>query len=435
MNFSQSTLFNIVASVGLLFINLVISVIEARLLGPQEMGRYHIFLTTQTVFNTVFSLGIGQACIYFINSLKKDMIVVVTSSVKFLIPFSVAASVLLFMTLNIFSSYFQEKNHWYIMLFCIGTNALLINTILMPVLLTKMQVVKRQIVNYISRIVVLLSILLLLLLHVNLSVGLLISLVGLSNVIALWLLHRYLKEYIQWNLPMDKTLIKDLFLWGIKLSGNNMASIILTSIPVYFLSWFSVADTGMENVGFYTRSSSLLVAGTVVASSIGPLIYAKWSTLQGNQLKGQVQRLSILFFLFNAIISLFLMIFSSFIIILLYGEEFSAAIPVLKVLAITLVFNGFREICYGVLSSQGEPLKIMKNLTIGALIMALVAWFVIPGFGVVGCAYVTLTVTAFTSILLMLDVCSISNVNMTDFFHLPNKAEIKSIVNSIITRK
>ena len=156
------------------------------------------------------------------------MIVVVTSSVKFLIPFSVAASVLLFMTLNIFSSYFQEKNHWYIMLFCIGTNALLINTILMPVLLTKMQVVKRQIVNYISRIVVLLSILLLLLLHVNLSVGLLISLVGLSNVIALWLLHRYLKEYIQWNLPMDKTLIKDLFLWGIKLSGNNMASIILS---------------------------------------------------------------------------------------------------------------------------------------------------------------------------------------------------------------
>ena len=104
-------------------------------------------------------------------------------------------------------------------------------------------------------------------------------------------------------------------------------------------------------------------------------------------------------------------------------------------LALTLVFNGIREICYGVLSSQGVPLKIMKNLMIGALIMAVISWFVIPRFGVVGCAYVTLTVTALTSVLLMLDVCSISNISMVDFFHLPDKAEIKNIVNNIISRK
>lgn len=53
MNFSQSTLFNLAASVGLLIVNLLIGVVEARLLGPQEMGRYHIFLTTQTLFVTV----------------------------------------------------------------------------------------------------------------------------------------------------------------------------------------------------------------------------------------------------------------------------------------------------------------------------------------------------------------------------------------------
>ena len=435
MNFSQSTLFNLAPSVGLLIVNLLIGVVEARLLGPQEMGRYHIFLTTQTLFVTVFALGIGQACIYFINSLKKDMSEVVTSSVKFILPFSVLASVSLFVVLNVFSNYFQEDNHWYVMLFCIGTNALLVNAILVPVLLAKMQVVRRQIVNYVSRIIVLVSILSLLLLHIKLNVGILISLVGLSNVIALLLLYRYLKEYIRWELSMDMKLVKELFLWGVKLSGNNMASIALSSIPVYFLSWFSSGETGMENVGFYTRSSSLLIAGTVVVSSIGPLIYAKWSALQGEQLKGQVQRLSVLLCLFNALISLLLILFSSFIIVLLYGVEFSAAIPVLKVLALTLVFNGIREICYGVLSSQGVPLKIMKNLMIGACLMAFVSWLVIPGYGVVGCAYVTLAITAFTSLLLMRDVCSISKVRMADFFHLPGKAELREIVNNIITRK
>ena len=435
MNFTQSILFNILASGGLLVINMLIGVIEARLLGPCEMGRYNLFLTTQTMFVTLFAFGIGQSCIYFINSLKKELSLVVTTSIKFILPFSIVASLLLFIFFNLFQNYFREGNQIYLALFCVGTNALLINTILIPVLLANMQVVKNQVVKYISRLVVLFALLLLLLLHIQLEVGLLIALVGMTNVFSLILLGWYLRKEIQWKRPFDVRLLKDLLQWGIKLSGNNVANIVLSSIPVYFLSWFAEREYSLAYVGYYTRSSSLLVAGTLLITSVGPLIYAKWSTLQGEMLRSQVRKFSVLMLGVCLLISLVLIACSTWIILLLYGVEFNAAIPVLRILSLTLVFNSLKEVCHAVLSSQGQPLKIMKNLLIGAMVMALLMWFVIPIYGVNGCAFVALAVTAFTTWLLMKDVCKISLVRMSDFFCVPDKEEFYQIIRNVIKRK
>lgn len=435
MNFTQSVLFNVFASGGLLIINMLIGVIEARVLGPYEMGRYNLFLTTQTMFATLFAFGIGQSCIYFINSLKKDSSLVVTTSVKFILPFSIIASLLLFLSLNLFHDYFGERNQFYLALFCVGTNALLINTIFIPVLLADMQVVKNQVVKYVSRLIVLFALFLLLLLHIQLEVGLLIALVGITNVVSLVLLAWYLRKEIRWTLPFDSHLLKELLKWGVKLSGNNVASIVLSSIPIYFLSWFAVQEESLAYIGYYTRSSSLLVAGTVITTSIGPLIYSKWSMVQGDMLQLQVRKSSAFLFGVCLLISLLLIAFSSLIIRLLYGTEFDAAIPVLRILALTLAFNGLKEICYAVLSSQGRPLKIMKNLFAGAVIMAVLMWLVIPVYGVNGCALVTLAVTAFTTWLLMRDVCKISSVTMKDFFRVPKKEEIGQIINNIVRRK
>ena len=72
MNFKQSTIFSIAASLGLIIFNMLINVIESRVLGPSEIGRYQIFITTQNLFATFCALGLGQSCIYFINALKVD---------------------------------------------------------------------------------------------------------------------------------------------------------------------------------------------------------------------------------------------------------------------------------------------------------------------------------------------------------------------------
>ena len=92
MNFKQSTIFSIAASLGLIIFNMLINVIESRVLGPSEIGRYQIFITTQNLFATFCALGLGQSCIYFINALKVDERKVLSTTINATIPIASFAS-------------------------------------------------------------------------------------------------------------------------------------------------------------------------------------------------------------------------------------------------------------------------------------------------------------------------------------------------------
>lgn len=426
MNFKQSTLFSIVASFGLLIFNMLINVIESRVLGPSEIGRYQVFITTQTLFATFCALGLGQSCIYFINALKVDERKVLSTTINATLPIATLASVVLFAIIMLKPNYFGRENVWCIVLFCLGTNALLLNNIFTPVLLAKMEVVKNQIVKYSTKVFTFIVLIAALFGWKRLDVGFLLALSGIGSFVTLIILYYYFSKRFFFSDGIDRKLFFRILKWGIKLAGNNIASLILTSIPVYFLTWFSVSD-GFLNVGYYSRANSLLVIGTVIASSIGPLLYSKWSLVKNDELKSQVRRVSMLLVIVNSSIALGLILFASLIIRMLYGAEFESAIPVLQVLSLSLIANGLKEICYGILSSQGAPTCILKNLIIGILLSAVLNYFIIPRFGIMGCTFVTVIVTFVTAFFLQLDITHLTTISFRDYFYFPNKEDILSL--------
>lgn len=427
MNFAQSSIFSIAASFGLLFVNLLINVIEARIMGPSEMGRYQVFITTQTMFATVCALGIGQSCIYFINKLKEEESEVLATSINATSIISVFAGILLFTIIIADREYFGKENIICIALFSMGTSAMLINNIFTPVLLTRMEVVRNQIVRYFGRVFTLIAFAILFYIGRNLSVGFLLGLQGVTTILATIILYIFFHKRFSFLDGINFSLLGRILRWGVKLAGNNIASITLSSIPVYFLTWFSVAN-GFVDVGYYGRANSLLVVGTVIASSIGPLLYAKWSTVDEKELKSQVRRVSMLFVMVNVIIAIGIIIVAPIIVVLLFGDDFAAASPVLQILAFSLVGNGAKEVCYGVLSSQGFPLKIMKNLCYGIVLTVVADYFVIPLWGVYGCAMVTTIVTLITALFLMFDVTRNTEIRMSDFFVVTTFDDLKQII-------
>ena len=434
MNFSQSTVFSIAASFGLLFINLFINIIESRVLGPQEIGRFQVYITTQTFAATICALGIGQACIYYINALKVNERSVLSTSIKFSLLLSFLAGVAVFLIILFTRGYFGNDSILCVGLFSLGTSATIINNIFIPVLLTRMEVVKNQTVKYSTRVITLVALLTALLIGKKLSVGFVIALSGFTSLFATILLYSYFHERFSLRDKMDFPLLRKILLWGIKLSGNNIASITLTSIPIYFLTWFSLGN-GVLNVGYYSRANSLLVIGTVIASSIGPLLYSKWSGTSEEDLVNQVRRLSMLYIMINVAIIIGLVLFAPILIRILYGKDYLASISILQVLAFTLIGNGVKEICYGILSSRGAPLLILKNLLIGIAMSAITNYFAITKYGVLGCAIVTVFITLVTALLLMRDVTIVSSVKFRDFFVIPSRSEVNSIIKSIINRK
>lgn len=430
MNFSQSTVFSIVASFGLLLVNMIISIIEARVLGPEEVGRFQVYITTQNYVATICALGIGQSCIYFINALKVDERKVLATSINFTLIMAATAGVVIGTIILLSPDYFGKDSLLCVCLFCIGTSAILINNIFTPVLLTKMEVVPNQIVKYSTRIITLVVLLFFLLRGRGLCVGTLIGLTGFTGVLSSFLLYYYFRNRFSFKDGIDGPLLGKITLWGIKLSGNNIASITLTSLPIYFMTWFSLGD-GRLNVGYYGRANALLVVGTIIASSIGPLLYSKWSGTSDTELKNQVRRMSLLYVFVNFTIALGLIAFAPILIRLLYGNEYSPSIPVLQVLAISLIGNGIKEICYGILSSRGVPLKILKNLAWGILLSAVANYLLIPRYGVLGCATVT-TITSFvTAFLLMIDATKVSQIVLQDFFVVPTRQELYKIASQL----
>lgn len=426
MNFKQSTIFSIAASLGLIIFNMLINVIESRVLGPSEIGRYQIFITTQNLFATFCALGLGQSCIYFINALKVDERKVLSTTINATIPIASFASLVLFAIIMLKPDYFGKENVWCITLFCLGTNALLLNNIFTPVLLAKMDVVKNQVVKYSTKVFTFIILLVALFIWNKLNVGFLLALSGIGSILSLSILYHYFHRRFSFQDGIDKKLFYNIVKWGVKLAGNNIASLILTSIPVYFLTWFSISE-GFLNVGYYSRANSLLIIGTVIASSVGPLLYSKWSLVKGKELKLQVRRVSLLLAFVNTLLAIGLIIFTPIFIRILYGTEYQTAAPVLRLLALTMIANGAKEVSYGILSSQGSPLSIMKNLVIGIILSAILNYFIIPQFGVIGCSVVTVLVTFTTAFLLQINITRITELSMKDFYTLPSREDVMSI--------
>lgn len=426
MNFKQSTLFSIVASFGLILFNMLTNVIISRVLGPSEIGRYQIFITTQTLFSTIFALGLGQSCIYFINALKIDEHKVLSTTVNAMLPIALVASLLLLVIIMLNPAYFGKENIWSVIFFCMGTAALLLNNIFTPVLLARMEVVKNQVVRYSTTVFTFIVLAIAILIIGKLYVGYLLTLSGLSSLLSLSILYYYFSKRFSFSEGVDMTLFKKILKWGIKLAGNNIASLILTSIPVYFLTWFSDSD-GFVSVGYYSRANSLLVIGTVIASSIGPLLYSKWSSVKGIELRKQVKRVSLLLVFVNITLAIVLFVFAPLIIKILYGAEYQSAVPILRILAFSLIANGAKEVCYGILSSQGAPLCILKNLIIGISLSAILNYFIIPNYGVQGCALVTIVVSFVTVLLLQFNISQITYVAISDFYTLPKKEDVMFI--------
>ena len=142
-----------------------------------------------------------------------------------------------------------------------------------------------------------------------------------------------------------------------------------------------------------------------------------------------------LYFFINLIISTGLVAAAYILIYLIYGKDFLDAVPILRILAISLVGNGFKEVCYGILSSRGYPLLILKNLLWGLVITAIGDFLIIPLYGVNGCAFVTSITSIITAFLLMIDASKVSTVRMADFFVAPTKKEIITIVKQLSHRQ
>ena len=155
MNFVKANILNFALTAAVYVVNLLVSIAIARILGPEETGHFQIFVSTQTILVTFFSLGLGQASIYFHNAKKIpiDDIISTTLKVEALVSLAIIGSICGLVYFN--TDYFGVISAGALIWYSLGSSALLFTTAMRPLLLAHMQVGKNGMVQIVASLGVL----------------------------------------------------------------------------------------------------------------------------------------------------------------------------------------------------------------------------------------------------------------------------------------
>lgn len=363
---------------------LLTGIILSRVMGPEGIGQLEVFKSFQSIIVTLFALGIGNASIYFINNvrIRTDELLATTLRAS-----GVAAVFLLLTVLTIvyaFPNYFGPIAILSMVAYAAGTSfSLLIlttKTVLTAEMAAKKMVTIEQLPKLISVIATssgwLLGII---------SVKFGIYTIALGNACALFMLIFFLQKHINFRHKFSKSLFKKVVGYGLKLSACDILFIVNANISVIMLKYFH--SNNFSDIGIYSRAVAISSMVSLIPYTIGPLLYAKLATKSSEHLIGVTQYAIRVTLFLSIIVSLFVYLFRSEIILVLYGRRFIAAEMVIKVLAGSLVFYCVSNVCLNFLAGQGRATLNMKILLFSFITISAITYLGIKAGGIQGAAF------------------------------------------------
>jgi O-antigen/teichoic acid export membrane protein len=376
-------------------------ILYSRTLGPEGMGQYELFRSTSILAATLFTLGVGNANIYFLNNRKIPRPAIVTNSVKLAIVMGIALCLGLTVVFMGFPGYFGTVSVPVAIFFAAGVGCLLTVLILRPVLTAGLDVKRMIWVDLIQRITLLAggaASALLGLLRPQLALVVL-SAASMSGCILVLL---YLRADIKMPLPFDWQLYGDVLGYGLKLAASNILMVATMSLTLMLLRYLRAEDFGA--VGLYSRAVAVSSLVSLVPITIGPLLFAKWSGEPAEVRTRQAEMATRLNVLYGATAAVGVVAFGKYIIWLMYGEEFIGAQDALQILGPALVFLTLFDPSNNLLAGGGRAAITAWILAGELILVCVVTWLTVPSIGIRGAALGVLCGKAFSAIL-ALAVC------------------------------
>lgn len=397
MTFLRQSIVSLLGKVGGAFLGMISGILLARLMGPQGLGQYQLFLSTQTLVVTIFSLGVGNASIYFINKRSFDKATVITVILRNFIPISIGVSLLFGFMVLVFPSYFGSVSILALFVFVTGTGSLLFTLFLRPLLYTEQKILKLAILMLIPTSVLLLG-LTISFFFVHIEVEVPLSLWGVGNVVVLVILLRHYHGYYVRKIGRKTSILKKLFGYGIKLSASNLVTVINANLVIFLIK--GLAKDGFEDVGVFSRATAITTMIMMIPNSIGPLLYSNWSGKGKAELRSEIsQKLRILLFS-TFVVCVFVFIFRSQIVSLLYGPLFLEAAIILPILILASLFYTVTEVWNNVFASIGSAGITLIVFIVSSFVIFLIGILAIHDFGIVGAAYAVLAGAAANAVVL-----------------------------------
>ena len=367
---------------------LLATMIIARVLGKEGQGQYTLAILLPTLLYTFFNSGLSTSTVYFVGKKKYSDLDIYSTNLTTSFFLSILSIVVGLLVVFFYKDYFFEN---------ISNRLLLYSLLVIPILFAQKNLPtifqgKEEFKKF--NIIVLLNQLGLLIFSIFfvwlLKLGVIGAILSFASAQLLMLIVTFYFLYQSYGLLWPKkyslSYLKDSFYFGIKGHFSNVLTFFNYRLDMFLIAYF------MDNaaVGLYSIAVLLSERIWTISQSVSTVLFARISNLSDDESKNKFTSLASRNTLFISLIGGgILSLFSHWIILILFGDEFAECIlPFLYLMPGIIIFSLGRVLANDFIGRGYPEINTYIALLIALSNLMLNLWL-IPLHGIKGAAIAT----------------------------------------------
>jgi O-antigen/teichoic acid export membrane protein len=404
------------------FIALLNNILVARMLGPDGRGKYALILTIIMFLQVPATLGVTDSNVYLLSKDKYSINNFITNSILFSIISSVFFIMLFFALYQLFIHQIVPTLTIQEVFYPLWVLPIAVLFVYLQNILVGLGSINRFIKTNILLCTSQLLFVLFFIIDFTLTVNEAIYAYLLSYVmVCVYSLWCCIREAGAFNFKPNMELARESFNYGFK---SNIGTILQTArdrFEVILVGYF-LTNTA---VGYYSIAQGITDRLKLLPKTISYLLFAEIANLEGKQgeeLAVNVTR-NLLFIM--SVIVFPIILFSRYIILLLYGRDFLPTQVPLCILFVSTIFSGVVFSLGSLRLGQGRPERYSYATGIALLVTIGLDGILIPYWGIIGAAIGNIMGVLAMVLFYMLD--NFSEIKFRDIFII-QRADLQSFL-------
>jgi len=373
--------FRVGISQGLMIVfGLTVSIITARYIGPEGNGIIAGLAVYPSLFMTIGSLGIRQSTTYFLGKGIFSEEQIKTAITQIWMMTTIISLIVCFVLMYYFSN--SGSNLTLVILALLPIPFSLFNTYNSGIFLGRNDIKTFNKINWIPSLIALLgTVLFVMLLQWDVKGAMVASVGGpLFMFFVLLFKNKFLAFF---SFRYNWKIIKQMLSLGIKYAASLFVINLNYRVDVILLDKLSNA----YELGIYAKGAGITQYLWQIPMLFSTIVFARSAVSKNDKVFSlKVAQLLRVSFIIIGIVSLVLLLFSEWIIVGMYGEQFRESTTVLNYLLPGVLILTIYKVMNMDLAGKGKPWISMKAMLPALIINIVINLILIPNYGAKGAA-------------------------------------------------
>lgn len=331
------------------------------------------------------SLGLPMGVVYFVNKMKYDPSIVVSTTLNFCNLISIISSAVLSLIYFFNPGYFGTLDSL-TYLICTGyiifANA---RQVLHFYNISKIDAKKILLIDILPVVFSFIPLTICFLLQFKFSINLVLFfdllIVPVFGFIIVYLITR---NGLKLEYKIDISYLKKALPFGLLINCADLLALVNAGVALMLLRYF---ESDFILLGYYSRSIRLATIINVAFASFLRLLYSHWSSIEGEERRRSVENVLNIFLLSAIGVCVLIYIFTEELISLLFGSAYLPATDITRIILIGTFGNLISQILQRLFISDGSTHLNIIYLLCGFITNAIFCFILIPMFPTLGAAY------------------------------------------------